>query len=213
MIKKEAVLKSLNWRYATQVYDQKKKLSEEDLKFILEAGRLSPSSFGFEPWKFLVIKNKDLRKKMRENGYDQPKFTESSHLVVIAKRTDVENFSNDLLARTAKIQKRKIEELSGFKAMIEGAISGHQKAGDIHYWINSQCYIALGFILSASAMIGVDAGPMEGFDYDAINKVLGLTEKNLSVSAIVALGYRGVDPRASWPKVRRGFKDVVEVVR
>lgn len=209
----QKILKSLNWRYATQVYDQKKKLSESDLKFILEAARLSPSSFGIEPWKFIVIKNKAIREKMKQAGYGQPKFTEASHLVVIARRTDAENLSQELIDRTSKIRKQKTQDLSGLKTMVDGAVAGWLSSGAIDKWLSCQTYIALGTILTVSSLIGVDAGPMEGFDSEEINKILGLDKKHLSVCTIVALGYRGNDPRSKAKKVRRAYKDVVETIK
>lgn len=209
----QKILKSLNWRYATQIYDQKKKIKESDLKFILESARLSPSSFGIEPWKFLVIKNNNLREKMKQAGYGQPKFTEASHLIVIARRVDSENLSKELIDRTSKITRKKSDQLSGLKDMVDGTIAGYQSSGGIDKWLSCQTYIALGTILTVSAMIGVDACPMEGFDPVQINQILNLNKKNLSVCTIVALGYRGNDPRSKVKKVRRSYKDVVETVK
>jgi nitroreductase len=210
---KQKILKSLNWRYATQVFDQKKRLSESDLKFILESARLSASSYGIEPWKFLIIKNKAIRDKMKQAGYNQSKFTEASHIVVIARRTDAENLSKELIDRTAKTRKQKPEELAGLKTMVDGSVASWLSLGAIDKWLSCQTYIALGTILTVSAMIGVDAGPMEGFDSGEINKILELDKKNLSVCTIVALGYRGNDPRSKSKKVRRAYKDVVETIK
>ncbi|HLC77717.1 MAG TPA: nitroreductase family protein, partial [Candidatus Nanoarchaeia archaeon] len=83
------ILKALNWRYATKSFDQSKKVSENDLNEILEAIRLAPSSFGLQPWKFIVVENPELRKKIREVAFNQPKVTEASHLIVLCSKTDV----------------------------------------------------------------------------------------------------------------------------
>lgn len=133
--KREEILKAMNWRYATQVFDKEKKVSEEDIHSILEAARLSPSPFGIEPWKFLVIENPELRAKVGK----QPKMTEASHLIIITYRTDVlENITKERLERTAKIQNQKIEELDGLKKSIETTIQKKYTEGNLEHWVRSQ---------------------------------------------------------------------------
>src|SRR5476651_1874276 len=101
----DEIIKALKWRYAVQVFDPTKTITENELHTILDAGRLSPSSFGIEPWKFIVVNNKEIRSKLREVGYGQPKITDAAKLIVIAYRTDArENISQDRVERLAKIQ-------------------------------------------------------------------------------------------------------------
>lgn len=207
--KREQILQALNWRYATQIFDKEKKVSEEDIHVILESARLSPSVFGIEPWKFILVNNKELRAKLGK----QPKMTEASHLVVIAYRTDVaENITTERLVRTAKIQNQKIEDLGGLKAGIEGTIAGKVASGDAEAWIRAQAYIPLGMMIETASLLGIDNGPMEGFDPAHVDELLGLKAKNLKSVTMLALGYRGEDPVALRPKVRREFDEVVEVI-
>ncbi|MEK7588989.1 MAG: NAD(P)H-dependent oxidoreductase [Patescibacteria group bacterium] len=207
--KREEIIGALKWRYATQVFDQSKKASEEDIHTILEAARLSPSPFGIEPWKFLVIKNPELRAKVGK----QPKMTEASHLIVITYRTDiVENITKERIERTAKIQNQKIEDLDGLKKSIENTIQKKESEGILESWIRSQSYIPLGIMIETASLLGIDNGPMEGFDPAHVDEVLGLKEKKLKSLTMIALGYRGEDPAALRPKVRREFDEVIEII-
>lgn len=213
MISHEEILKALNWRYAVKVFDPSKKVSEVDLKSILESARLAPSSLGLEAWKFLVIENSELRMKIRAAAWDQTKVTDASHLIVLARRTDVrEKIVDETLARASKIQGVSLEVLSGYKNMISGGITGKSDV-ELDTWIRSQTYIALGMMMETAALLDVDACPMEGFDAKQVDEILGLKEKNLASTSILAIGYRGVDEAASRPKVRRAFEEVIEIIK
>ncbi len=180
---------------------------------ILESGRLAPSSFGIEPWKFFVIENPDIRAKIRAVGFDQPKITDASHLVVIARRTDArEHIADELIERTAAQQHVDASNLDGLKQMVSGAVAGRSDE-ELDAWIRSQVYIPLGIMVETAALLGVDAGPMEGFMPHKVDAVLGLTENHLTATTMLALGYRGQDSGAERPKVRRAFEEVVEFVR
>ncbi|MDQ3075902.1 MAG: NAD(P)H-dependent oxidoreductase [bacterium] len=207
--KRKEIIDALNWRYATQIFDKNKIVDEDDIHTILETARLSPSPFGVEPWKFLVIKNPELRTKVGK----QPKMTEASHLIVITYRTDIkENLVKDRIERTAKIQNQKIEELDGLKKAIEGTIAKKDAEGNLESWIRSQSYIPLGIMIQTASLLGIDNGPMEGFDPEHVDEVLGLKDKNLKSLTMLALGYRGEDPASARPKVRRKFEEVVEII-
>lgn len=209
----EEIKKALSWRYAVKTFDSSKKISDSDLNLILESAHMAPSSFGIEAWKFIVISNPEIRVKIRAVGYDQTKITEASHLVVIARRTDVrENIAHELAERTAKAQGKDISELKGLEDMVTGAISS--KLGDaVNTWAQAQTYIPLGMMMETAALLGIDAGPMEGFSGTEIDEILGLKEKNLATVTMLALGYRGDDSFAALPKTRRPFDEVVEFIK
>lgn len=209
----EQIKKALSWRYAVKTFDPSKKISDSDLSLILESAHMAPSSFGIEAWKFLVVSNPEIRAKIRAVSYDQTKVTDASHLIVIARRTDVrENITRELVERTAKTQGKDISELKGLEDMVTGAIS--YKAGDaVDAWAQAQTYIPLGMMMETSALLGIDAGPMEGFSGAEIDEILGLKEKNLATVTMLALGYRGDDEFADLPKTRRPFDEVVEFVK
>ncbi len=207
-MKPDEITKALNWRYAVQAFDTEKKVSDADLETILESARLAPSSFGIEPWKFVVVKNADVRAKLRAAGYDQPKITEASDLIIVAQRTDAENMSAELIARVAAAQGVAPEALQGYKDMVDGAVARNTPVQNAA-WLRSQTYIALGIMIETASLIGVDNAPMEGFNNAQVDEILGLAEQNLTSVSMLALGYRATEAR---PKARRAYGDVVQIV-
>ncbi len=209
----ETIVKALGWRYAVQSFDPAKKIGESELRTILESGRLAPSSFGLEPWQFIVIENAAVREEIQAASYGQPKVSEASHLVVIARRTDArENIVRERIERTANIQGQDVASLDGFKQMLDGVIASRDDMA-LDVWNSRQAYIALGMMMETASLLGVDNAAMEGFDPAAVDEILGLREKNLTSTVMLALGYRGEDASADRPKVRRAFDDVVTFVK
>lgn len=212
-INNEEILKALNWRYATKVFDPTKKVSEDDLHTILESARLSPSSNGIEMWKFIVVENKETRQKLREAGYGQPKITDASYLIVIAYRTDSEeNLTRERIERTAKIQNENPDNLVGLRTTLDNTVAQKVKDGSLESWIRAQAYIPLGIMIETASLLGIDGGPMEGFEPEKVDEILNLKERNIKSITMLALGYRGEDPASNRPKVRREYKDVVEFI-
>jgi nitroreductase len=207
----EKVLNSLNWRYATKIFDKNKKVAEEDIETILESGRLSPSSLGLEPWKFFVVKDEATRAKLFEAS-KQPKVTDASHLVVLTYKTDALSLIKERLERTAKIQNQKVEDLENYKKFLEGAISPQMNNGNLESWLKAQSYIALGIMVYTASMLGVDNCPMEGFSNEKVDEILGLKEKGLKSVTMLALGYRGEDEASQKPKIRRDWDEAIETV-
>jgi nitroreductase len=207
------IIKALNWRYATKVFDPSKIVSEEDLYTILESARLSPSSIGAEMWKFIVVTNKKIREKLRDAGYNQPQITDASHLIVLTHRTDiVENLTKEKIERTAKIQNTSESNLEGLKSFLENSVTQKIQGGNLESWIRSQVYIPLGMMIETAALLEIDSCPMEGFEQDKFDEILELKEKNLKSITMLPVGYRGDDSASKRPKVRRDFNDVVEFI-
>ncbi|MBI2025183.1 NAD(P)H-dependent oxidoreductase [Candidatus Kaiserbacteria bacterium] len=209
----DTLIKALSWRYAVKTFDPAQKITDAELHTILESGRMAPSSFGIEPWKFIVVSNPDIQAKMRSASYDQSKVSDASHVVVLARRTDVrENIVRELLDRAAKAQGKDASEMKGLGDMVAGTIASKSDA-ELDAWVRAQTYIPLGMMVETAALLGVDAGPMEGFSPDEIGAILGLKEKNLRATTMLALGRRGADAFAAVPKTRRDFDEVVEFVK
>ncbi|MBI4433402.1 NAD(P)H-dependent oxidoreductase [Candidatus Uhrbacteria bacterium] len=205
-----AILAALQWRYAVKIFDPTRRVASEDLHTILESGRLAPSSYGVEPWKFLVIENQELRRQLRAVAYDQPKVTDAAHLIVIARRTDVRaRIAAELAERTARAQGRPPEALAGLQQMVDEDITRRSNA-EVDAWARAQTYLPLGIMVMTAALLGVDAGPMEGFTLEKVDAILHLSERHLAATTMLALGYRGDDPAAERPKVRRTFAEAVE---
>jgi len=204
------IVNAMKWRYSVEVFDATKKVTDTDLQTILDAGRLSPSSFGIEPWKFLVITDPEVRAKIRAAGFGQQKMTDASHLIVICRRTDPEAIVSESVSRNMKITGKAEADLKPYRDMVSGAFVGKGAAADA--WVAHQVYIPLGVMIEAASLLGIDTGPMEGFDPAKVDEILGLSSKNLKSTVMLALGYRGADKGATVPKVRRTFEEVVEVI-
>jgi nitroreductase len=206
----ETILKALNWRYAVQKFDQSKKVNDADLQTILESGRLAPSSNGFEPWKFLVIENKELRQKISDAGFSQPKITEAPVLIVVTYRTDANALPAERISLLAKVQGQSEEELGKARSYYEDFVAA-KTPEEFASWSKAQSYIALGIMIETATLLGIDTGPMDGFMPDGVDAALGLPAKNLRSSALLALGCRAEEPTR--PKARRAAEDVIEYVR
>ncbi|MDO8661283.1 MAG: nitroreductase family protein, partial [Candidatus Woesearchaeota archaeon] len=120
-IEKMDIVQSLDWRYATKKFDSAKKVSDADLKIILESGRLAPSSFGLQPWKFVVVNDLVLREQVKTASYGQAQVTDASNLVVVCVRTDVdEKYVRRYIEKLAKVRRLTLEQLKGFEDMMLG---------------------------------------------------------------------------------------------
>lgn len=206
-----SILTALNQRYATKTFDPSKPVSEENLRLILESGRLAPSSFGIEPWKFFVVENTELRAKLRGVSYNQSKVTDAAHIVVIAARTDVSALAGELAERTAVTQGTDASAVEGLKNMVSGYVSGMTPEQALAY-AREQTFIALGMMVETAALLEVDSCPMGGFDQTGVNALLGLSAQNLTACSMLAIGYRGEDSASTQKKVRRPFGEAVEFV-
>ncbi len=205
----DSIVKAMNWRYAAQKLDPSKKVSEADIQTILEAGRLAPSAFGVEPWHFVLVENPELQKKLYDEASPQDKVKDAPHFLVVAKRTDArEALAADRVAHVSKAVGAPVEALQGLRDMIDGTIAGKDDV-QLASWVRAQVYIPLGAMIEAAALLGVDAGPMEGFDHDKFDEILGLKEKNLSSEYAIAFGYRLDDDAAARPKARQSMEEVL----
>ena len=195
------VISALNWRYATKKFDPKRKVSESDLAALTESLRLAPSSMGVQPWRFLLITDSAIKKKLSAACFGQKQVTDASHVFVICS---VKNLTSEHLScyfdsvRRANPEKSlagkaaQAARLAGYRKMIEGyALSlGKERTSQ---WCKEQSYIALGFLLSACAHQNVDSCPIEGYNKGEVEKLLGLSEIGLQVATIVPVGYRAKD--------------------
>ncbi len=199
----------LNWRYATKQFDSNKKISKENLDTLLEVLRLSPSSYGLQPWKFIVVNNIEMKSKIREIAYDQSQITDSSQIIIFANKKNIDsNLVDEYLQFTAKEKNISIEKLEGFKGMINGSFAGRSSESLIN-WATCQLYLALGNFLTSCAILDIDACPMEGFDRNKLDELLGLSSMNLESKVIVAIGYRSEDDKSALSKKIRFAKEDV----
>ncbi|MFM9277479.1 NAD(P)H-dependent oxidoreductase [Paenibacillus jiagnxiensis] len=214
--KKQEILKAYQFRHACKVFDTSKKISDDDFHFILETGRLSPSSFGLEPWKFVVIQEAALREKLRPVcGGAQGQLPTASHFVIIlARRRGGLRSDSDHVIKMMKDIQHMPEEVVQFasriyKSFIETELEDNDRL--IFEWACKQTYIALGNMMTAAAQIGIDSCPIEGFDQKQVTSILqqeGIINSNeFGVACMAAFGYRQDDPKR--PKARQHLEDIV----
>jgi len=201
---------ALNWRYATKrMSGQKIESAKADR--IIESIRLSASSLGLQPYHIFVIEDKALLAKIHENACKQPQILEASHVVVFAAWNDFSDSKVDAYMQQIAAERNvPLESLKGFEDNIKGLIKSRSTA-DNTTWASKQTYIALGFGLVAAAIEQVDATPMEGFNPAALDEILGIKEKGLQSTVILALGYRDEanDYLAKAKKIRRKKEDLI----
>lgn len=188
-------IENQNWRYATKKFDATQKISSSDLDTLKEAVRLTASSLGLQPYKVLIIENPDLRAQLQSAAYGQTQVVDASHLFVFASEYTVgESEIDAYLQNIAQTRGTNVEALSGFRSMVENFVyklDDHTKEN----WTAKQVYLALGNLLNAAAEMRIDASPMEGFDAQAVNAILGLPEKGLHAVALTAIGYRHAEDK------------------
>ena len=203
---------ALNQRYATKMFDTSKTISPEDEKALLESLRLSPSSFGLQPWKWIVVKNKDLRKELRTVSWNQSQVEEPPLYIVFAVRKEIgDEFIQKFIDHTEKVRGLPAGALKGYYDVITGSMAAKGAEGQ-RPWAERQSYISMGFLGLTASLLGIDACMLEGLDPAAYDKLLGLEGGEYSTVAAVALGYRNSeDTYATLAKSRFDVSEVIEV--
>jgi nitroreductase/dihydropteridine reductase len=199
-----SLIDKLQRRYATKKFDPAKKLSPEQLDDLLSAVQLSPSSFGLQSYKILVVEDAAIRQQLREAAHGQAQLTDASQVIVFASETNIdEALVNKYVDNIAKTRHLNRHNLAGFENNMVGTVNRLSEDQKIA-WSHKQSYIALGVLLTAAAEMGIDACPMEGFQAGKFDEILGLKEKGLTVSVIAPIGFHAEDDSYSdLPKVRR----------
>lgn len=197
-------LESLNWRYATKKFNSEKQIADEDLNTLLEAIRLSPSSYGLQPYHVFIIKDIELREKLKVASWGQPQITDSSYLVVFANNTSFDTkLIDNYLANVSDTREIELNNLQGYGDFMKSKLLDLPD-NTKETWTARQTYLALGNLLSAAANLKIDACPMEGFEVETYNELLGLNNKGLNASVVAAIGYRAEeDDTQHYRKVRQ----------
>ena len=218
---KNQVLEAFEFRHACKEFDANKKISESDFNYILETARLSPSSFGFEPWKFVVLQNPEIREKIKPfcHGAQGQLPTASHFVLILSRKTKDMKFDSDFIMHMMKEVKHLPEEIINFlsdfykKFQEEDfkLLESERAMGD---WASKQTYIALANMMTAAALIGVDSCPMEGFIPEDVERILSeegiLDKESYNLSVMVAFGYRKTYPQ--FPKTRQNLDKIVQWV-
>lgn len=201
----------LNWRYATKIFDNTKTIEPALWQKIEESLVLTPSSFGLQPWKFIVVTDDAVKQSLVEHSWSQPQVADCSHLVVLAARKSLtEEEVASFIQSTADARSVPVESLEGYKGMMLGFLS-HMDDDTRTAWAKNQVYIALGQLMSTAAVLNVDACPMEGIIPPEYDKVLGLEDSGYTTVLACPMGYRSSEDKyAELAKVRYPVSQMIE---
>lgn len=222
MNRKNEILNAFNFRYACKEFEPNKKISENDFNFILETGRLSPSSFGWEPWKFVVVQNMGLREKLKEYAWGaQRQLPSASHFVLFLARKSIDTkadseyikyIGKEIQKLPDDVLKMKLEFYKNFQEN-DFDLTDERKLFD---WACKQVYIPLANMMTSAAQIGIDSCPIEGFDRNKIDEILEeegiIDRKHFSTAVMAAFGYRAKGTRIP-EKARQSLDKIVEWIK
>jgi len=204
------LIEQLNWRYATKAFDPGEKLSDQQVDLLKESLRLTASSFGLQPWKFLFVTDQETRDKMPPVSWGQRQPADCSHLIVMCAprsfgEADIDRFLDSIVEQRAV----GLDSLSEYSQVMKGFLASMDEDA-INAWVRNQIYLALGSLLVVCATEGIDACPMEGFDADAYDRILGLEEQGLRAVVLCPVGFRSADDKyAEFAKVRYAESEVI----
>lgn len=193
---------ALAWRYATQKYDNQKKVRDEDLNEIIHAINSAPTAFGLQPFQLIHVVNPALREQLRAVSYNQSQVTDASDLFIftVNKKTRTEQVVK-YVDRVAEIRNLERSKLSGYEAHVAQNLEALSEQ-EFVAWSSKQAYLAVGFGLVMAAQLGIDTTPMEGFQNDKYNELLQLDDQHAILA--LAIGYRAEDDETQYEqKVRK----------
>ena len=208
------LLEALQWRYATKVFDATKKIPNDVWETLKRALVLTPSSYGLQPYKFLVIENPAKRAELLPHSWGQKQVVDASHYIVFTAQMKVTEADVDkLINHTSHARQIPPNALDSYRGMMLGDLVTGPRSKIAHEWATRQTYIALGNLMTCAALLGVDACPMEGFVPTEYDRILGLNGSGYASVVCCALGYRSAnDKYAALAKVRYEPADVLSVV-
>ena len=207
----DTLLNQLRWRYATKQFDPARKISAADWKTLEETLVLTPSSFGLQPWRFIIVTDQATKEKLLPASWQQRQVADASHVVVFAIKKNVGVAEVDrYLARIAEVRGVRVNSLNGFREVLTGFLAQPDDAFDANEWASRQVYIALGNFLTSAALLGIDTCPMEGIQPARYDEVLGQAEQGYQTVVVAAAGYRAAEDKyATLPKVRFAPEEVI----
>ena len=207
-----AILAALHWRYATKKFDASRQLSAEEWAKLEQALVLAPSSYGLQPYKFIVVTDPALKAQLKPAAHGQSQFTDCSHVVVFAARTDVTDQDVEhYMARIGEVRGVERARLDGFANVIKGDVVNGPRHAMAKEWCARQAYIALGQLMTVAALASIDVCPMEGFSPDQFTEILGLGARGYAAVVAATVGHRAPDDgAASLPKVRFPAGELIE---
>lgn len=214
MSQTKQLLDALQWRYATKVFDPAKKIPADVWAALEKTLVLTPTSYGLQPYQFLVVQDAAKRAALLPHSWGQKQVVDCSHFIVFTARTEMKEADVDkLIQRTVELRKLPADALNAYRGMMLGDVVNGPRGKVAHEWAARQAYIALGNLMTAAAVLGVDACPMEGLVPAEYDKILHLAGTGYATVVACALGYRAAgDKYAGLAKVRYPAAELVRVV-
>jgi len=197
------------WRYATKKFDTDKTVDEKDINILKESIRLSPSSYGLQLFKVLVIENKELKEKLKRVSFNQPQISDCSALFVFCNFTKVTSSDIDgFIHLKSSVQDIMISNLKKYSDFLKSTLLS-MPSEEVSIWTTNQVYIALGNLMTSCAALKIDSCPIEGFQADKYNEILNL--KNMNAAVVASVGYRSNDDLSQESKkVRKNSASLFE---
>jgi len=210
----DTLLQALRWRYATKVFDPNRKIPADVWSALEDTLVLSASSFGLQPYRFVVVDDPSLRQQLMPHAWNQRQVVDASHFVVFAARTAITEGDIDRwIARIAEVRGVTRESLAGYRSMMTGMLLDPAFAPQAVHWAARQAYLALGNLMTAAALLGIDTCPIEGFVPAEFDRILQLPQQGYTSVVCCALGYRSPDDKyAALPKVRLPKEELIRHV-
>lgn len=203
------IIDSLKWRYATKHFDAAKKVSAADIQTLQQSVNLAATSYGLQPFRVALVSDPEVKEQLKAASFNQSQLTDSSHVFVFANMLEVsDDYVDGFIKLLADIRGIPVDAVQGYADYIKGSLKG-KDAAFIQDWTRRQAYIALGTLLATASELKVDTCPMEGFEPDKVNDILGLTEQGLSACVIATVGYRSEEDKTQHAaKVRLPLEDL-----
>ncbi|NCR55267.1 MAG: NAD(P)H-dependent oxidoreductase [Microcystis aeruginosa L211-07] len=210
-IQPQEILEKLQWRYAVKKFDPSKKISEADWFVLEESLRLAPSSYGLQPWKFIVVQDAKIRAALTPVSWNQTQVEDCSHYVVLATLTKIEvAYVEKFVAKIAQVRELDVASLENYKNLMVSDLVNGPRSAIVQWWSQRQSYIAMGMLMETAALLDIDACPLEGIEPAAYDRILQLEGSGYAAVAAVALGYRSLEDKYQLlKKVRFDRDDVI----
>ncbi|MBC1197462.1 MAG: NAD(P)H-dependent oxidoreductase [Microcystis novacekii Mn_MB_F_20050700_S1] len=210
-IQPQEILEKLQWRYAVKKFDPSKKISEADWFVLEESLRLAPSSYGLQPWKFIVVQDPKIRAALTPVSWNQTQVEDCSHYVVLATLTKIEvAYVEKFVAKIGQVRELDVASLENYKNLMVSDLVNGPRSAIVQWWSQRQSYIAMGMLMETAALLDIDACPLEGIEPAAYDRILQLEGSGYAAVAAVALGYRSLEDKYQLlKKVRFDRDDVI----
>ncbi|ARI83861.1 NAD(P)H-dependent oxidoreductase [Microcystis aeruginosa] len=211
-IQPQEILEKLQWRYAVKKFDPSKKISEADWFVLEESLRLAPSSYGLQPWKFIVVQDPKIRAALTPVSWNQTQVEDCSHYVVLATLTKIEvAYVEKFVTKIAQVRELDVASLENYKNLMVSDLVNGPRSAIVQWWSQRQSYIAMGMLMETAALLDIDACPLEGIEPAAYDRILQLEGSGYAAVAAVALGYRSLEDKYQLLKKVRFDRDEVIV--